>query len=456
VALLAALAAPSADAEPLTLDAVQRSAAQWFPALRAADADVEAAEGELESAAGGFDPIWRTTGGATPLGYYETWRLDSVLQQPTPWWGASFLAGWRIGQGQFAVYDGKAQTLSAGEVRAGVQVPLWRDREVDRRRAALRGAELMPKLARATRSAQWLEVRRAAAVWYWAWVEACLQQAIATRLLNLAEARDAGLAERARRGDIADLERQENLRAILARRGQVVAAQRAVQSAAAELALYLRDANGQPRLPESAEAPAAIALAATPSTADVTALAEAAASRRPERQRWQMQAEQARIEANLARNQALPAVDVQGTIARDVGSGGKNLAPTELALGMLIDVPLRTRVADGKVKQASAKARKAEIQDGFLLERILTDLRDLRAADVAARERLRLAESELALANKLATAEAELLRQGAGNALLVNLREQAAAEAEVRVLGALAELQRVAAAWQAVVAQPDP
>jgi outer membrane protein TolC len=439
-------------AEPLSLPAVQAAAERWFPALLAAQEDIAAAEGERLSAQGGFDPSWKTLGGATPLGYYDNWRLDTVVQQPLQAGGANLLAGWRIGQGQFAVYDGKAETLQAGEVRAGVTLPLIRDREVDARRVALRNAAANPQIARAQRDAQVLEVRRAAAVRYWTWVEATLQLQIAKGLLQLAQDRNAGLAQRVARGDLAALELQENQRAILSRQGIVVAAERAVQSAAAELALYVRDDRGQPRLPKPEEAPPAVPVPDVRASAELAVVAERAVGRRPERLRLQLQAEQARQEAALARNQALPELDLMGTLSQDLGGSSKRLDPFNVEFGVVLDIPLRTRNADGKRQQALAKAKKAQIQTDFLYERILTDLRDLQAADQAARQRLDLARQEQVLAKQLAAAEAEQFRLGSGNALLVNLREQAAAEAEGRLVSALVELQRLRAAWVAVTA----
>jgi len=449
-----ALCAPQVafSAEPLSLSAVQSAAEKWFPPLLAAQEDIAAAEGERLAAQGGFDPTWKTLGGVTPLGYYDNWRLDTVVQQPLQTGGANLLAGWRMGQGQFAVYDGKAETLQAGEVRAGIALPLIRDREVDSRRVALRNAAANPQIARAQRDAQVLEVRRAAALRYWAWVEATLQLQIAKGLLQLAQDRNAGLAQRVARGDLAALELQENQRAILSRQGIVVAAERAVQSAAAELALYVRDDRGQPRLPKPDEAPPAIPVPDARASADLAVVAERAVGRRPERLRLQLQAEQARQEAALARNQALPELDLLGTVSQDLGGGPKRLDPFNVEVGVVLDIPLRTRSADGKRQQALAKAKKAQIQTNFLYERILTDLRDLHAADEAARQRLALAKQEQVLARQLAAAEAEQFRLGSGNALLVNLREQAAAEAEGRLVSALVELQRLRAAWVAVTA----
>ena len=41
---------------------------------------------------------------------FETYQGDVSLEQATPYWGTEFFGGYRIGSGDFAVYDGKDKT----------------------------------------------------------------------------------------------------------------------------------------------------------------------------------------------------------------------------------------------------------------------------------------------------------------------------------------------------------
>ena len=47
-----------------------------------------------------------------PLGYYRNAALDVRVEQPTPFYGLTAWAGWRIGVGSFPVYDSKLETLA--------------------------------------------------------------------------------------------------------------------------------------------------------------------------------------------------------------------------------------------------------------------------------------------------------------------------------------------------------
>ncbi|MFO0676563.1 MAG: TolC family protein [Polyangiaceae bacterium] len=147
-------------------------------------------------------------------------QAESIVEKPTSLWGVSGFAGWKYGRGDFATYNGSQQTLEYGEVRAGVNVPIWRNGPIDRRRANLARAELGQDIAALSVKDQRIQVRRAATHRYWAWVAAGAKVAIAKDLLAIVEDRDAGLATRVERGDLPKIERTDNARAIEQRRAQ--------------------------------------------------------------------------------------------------------------------------------------------------------------------------------------------------------------------------------------------
>ena len=214
---------------PLSLGEVLRSAEEVFPSLVAARADLEGASGDLLTTAGAFDPIWRTRLWTAPISGYPHTRLDSVVEVPTPLWGASFFAGYRLGLGEIPIYYRERSTLSAGEVRAGALVPVLRNGPIDRRRANQARAELGQQLAGMAVSQQRLEISRLAAFRYWDWVAAGRRREIARSLLQLASDRDAQLATRAKAGDVPLFDRQDNQRALAQREALLVSAQRGVE-----------------------------------------------------------------------------------------------------------------------------------------------------------------------------------------------------------------------------------
>lgn len=446
------VASSASVAKPLSFSEVTTSIDKHHPLLAAVKQDVVIAEGEKLSAKGGFDPIWRSRATWELLGYYSSKRLDTVVTQPLPVLGASVFGGYKLGLGTFASYDGKSQTLDLGEIRGGLVLPLYRDSGIDARRAALFAAELSPKIAEAGVAVQRLELHRSAAIRYWNWVEAGQVVTVAKELLALAEDRDVALGARVLKGDLAKIEQEDNQRAILGRKATLISTERSLAAAAIELSMFLRDQNGKPRVPTAAELP----LFAEPKPLVVGTVEEEvkkAIARRPEILRLEEQKKQVGYEQDLAKNGGKPAFDFQIVAAKDFGNGIPQLVPTQLEIGLVIDIPLLARGPDGKAAQAAAKADKLDYQLTFARDRIGADVRDALSLEETARARLALARSELALAKKLAAAERDAFFLGQSTLLLVNLRETAVAEAAAREIVALADRERAVAVFRAVTGE---
>ena len=237
LALLGLASAPASGQTPLTLGELLVAVDRAFPLLDAARQEQEAAAGEAQSARGAFD--LRLQAGADVLrgDAYDNETASVGVVQPLTLGGANIFGGYRIGRGTFAPYDGKAQTLTDGEWRGGLSLPLLRNRAVDARRGAVERTDLGRQLADERVAASRLRFLGEAAVRYWDWVAAGRQQAVANELLAMAEARDRDLAEAIRLGSVAPIERVDNRRAVLQRRSGVVAARRVVERQAITLSL---------------------------------------------------------------------------------------------------------------------------------------------------------------------------------------------------------------------------
>jgi len=446
----------AAGAQPIELSTVLRSVESHFPLIAAAERDRDVADAELLSAEGAFDPQWRTRAAAGPLGYYQPLTLDTMITQPTALWGAQLFAGYRFGQGLsytgMPIYDGKLETNTLGELRAGVSIPLWRNGPIDRARASIRRAEIGRTVASLGVAQQRIEAARAATVAYWEWVAAGRRMAVARSLLALAEARDAGLGTRVARGDLPPFERTDNTRAIVQRQGFVVSARRALEQTAIALSLYLRDGRGEPSLPDPSRLPDALPDPVILPPGCAAREAGAAAARRPEVRRLEAQRAQQEVERELAENQRRPAIDLVVAVSQDLGDGPEPRRPPVLEAGLVLDIPLRNRAADGRARAASATAARIDQQTRMARDRATADLRDAASAMEAARQRWAVARTELGLAGTLAEQERARLTLGEGTLLVVNLREQAEAEAALREVDALAEFQRALAAWRLAVA----
>ena len=441
---------------PLSLGEVLRSAEEVFPSLVAARADLEGAGGDLQTSAGAFDPIWRTRLWTAPISGYPQTRLDSAVEVPTPLWGASFFAGYRLGLGNIPIYYRERETLSAGEVRAGALVPVLRNGPIDRRRANQARAELGQQLGGMAVSQQRLEISRLAAFRYWDWVAAGRRREIARSLLQLASDRDAQLATRAKAGDVPLFDRQDNQRALAQREALLVQAQRGVEQAAFELSLYLRDAQGQPLTPEEARLPPTFP--EPDGSLSERANVDEALARRPDVQRVIAQRRQQEIELTFQENQLLPALDVGLTYTQDLGNTQRPelepLRKPELEVFALLEVPLLYRAPLGRIQSARAALARLDAQLQLARDRVTIDVRDAVSALRAAQERLTFTRQEVEISLQLERGERTRFELGDSTLLFVNLREQAAAEARLREIDALNDFHRSMAALRVALALP--
>ncbi|MCA9583589.1 MAG: TolC family protein, partial [Myxococcales bacterium] len=254
-------ASSTTDGPPLTLREVLLVVAETHPELEAADQDVEAARGAALAAEGGWDPILRVRGRWSPVGYYDNGQVDAIVQQATPLWGAGLFAGYRLGWGDFPIYKGEQQTLSDGEFRAGVDVPILRDGPIDARRAQIDRTEFLTEAAECERQAKALKVALEASKAYWTWVAAGQEVRVQRDLLAVAQRRDVGLREQANQGSIPPIFVVDNERLVLDRESKLIASVRSFQEATLELSLFLRDSQRMPvrvsedRVPEAMSYP---------------------------------------------------------------------------------------------------------------------------------------------------------------------------------------------------------
>lgn len=413
------------------------------------DADRRAADGEVRSASGGFDPVLRGLAGAVLTGEYPLQRYDLSLEQPTALYGLSAFAGWRRGTGTIPVYDGKIATNAWGEVRGGLRLPLLRDGAIDRRRALLARAELGQDVVKSATDQQRIDLVRTASIRYWEWVAAGLRVAASERWLDLAQTRDGQLLARAEKGDLATIDRDDNRRAVEQRRAQLAAHRRDATQLGLELGALLIERDGRAPMLDPSSAPKEIPEPPPIDERPDDAVQRALASR-PDLRAFAGLAQQVDVDARLADNQRLPGLDVTVAASRDFGGGVPDRARVAWETWVTLEFPLLQRTAAGRLDVSRAQAEKIRLSRTVLAERIRRDVLAARVALDAAKERTEAARAELALAKKLREAEQRKFTLGEGSLVILNLREQAEVEAALREIDALLDWQRAFATYRAV------
>lgn len=442
--------------QPLLLNEVIQAAEQAFPALLAAEQRRQASEGEYLAAQGGFDTQLKGQSRWSIIGLYENDNYDVSVEQPTPFLGTTFFGGWRRGNGDYPVYEGKALTATDGELRVGMNVPLLRNRDIDRRRAALKQAELAQLIAGHDVEQAMLEVRRQASYRYWDWVLAGQRLKITEELLTVAEARNQGIIDRVALGDIPQFEALDNQRAIIERRERKVAAQRLLEQSAIQLSLYWRDAKGEPVMPEPPQLPDGFPEQEPQDVLDFERAWQTAQVRRPELNRLELQQKQTETELALQKNQQQPGLDFRVQGAFDVGKSTKSdLNRDELYLGLNFDIPLQQRVAKGRADVAAANLRRLKWDRRLAENQISAEIKDALSKLDAARKRLVLGRQQYRTTLELQSGEQDRFDLGASNILFVNMREIASGDAAISAMEAANNLFKAHADFQVALGVPE-
>lgn len=440
---------------PLRLEEVLDSVERSFPLLRVAEEERAIAGGRLLTAMGAFDTSLRSASYNIPLGTYENYRFTSGIDQPFMNSGASVFSGYRTGWGDFPIYYGDRKTGDGGEFRSGVNVPLLRDNDIDRRRANLQQARLNQQAAEPFVDRQRLDFQRAAARTYWNWVAAGERLRLAKHLASLAYERDQQLKELQQNKLVARIDRIDNQQNIAGRQALLVEAQLRFQQTTLELSLFLRNEIGEPLIAGPERLPAFPAMTKA-EVSDFQASLESAYENRPELKRIRLQREALEVELRLAINQTLPTMNAFVAGSQDVGRGKPTTGPNRLdrtafEVGMEFQVPIQRRDALGRVETARAQVRQFVSQEQYQRDSIRAEVQSTFATVERAYELHQQALRRVELARQVAEAERQRLKDGDSDVLRVTLREQATFDAELLEVTAKLDYFRAVADYRAAL-----
>lgn len=438
--------------EPLTLWDVLHATQTQHPALIQAEQDIVGAQGDVLLGRGFFDPTLKGKAELVPYGDFHTGKGEIFVEQKTDLWGLSATGGYRLGRGDFPIYKKEFLTSEGGQVLLKLKLPVLRGGAIDKSRAKWRAASQKEEGARQDAAMVALELLRKAAHHYWDWVAAGRRLVIATELLEIAKVRMVQISGRVERGDLPAIEAVDNQRAILKREGATIRARRAFERAALKLSLFYRNGYGDPRVPKASQLPASITwMPFNFESIDLIHDVDSALSHRPELKALGIKRAVIEIDQKLAKNNRLPALDISATGGIDMGDEPFESRRFEVLLGVSFRFPLLARAARGAVQRTQAEIFALQAKARFMADKIAMQVRDAHSALRAANESLLIAKRELKVAHQVEAAERERFRLGSSTLLAVNLRELAAAEAEVRAVNAAASLRRAMADYDAVM-----
>lgn len=421
--------------ERIELPAFLERVLSQHPKLAVARAKGRAAAAKVRGAKGAFDPKLSIDANLQPVGRYENGTVGAKIGWLSPYWGLGGFVDYRLGRGKFPVYQGDRKTSMLGRAKLGMYLPLLAGGRIDDARASVKSSRYQSHRQRCENDEVRLDLLESAATVYWQWVARALEVEIRQSLLTVAKARDAALQARLESGAIAGIVLLDNQRLIIERESKLIEARSKLAKTNIKMSLYWRDASGEPVVVKAEQVPLRFGAndshsprspnSAGPSRQEI----DEAMMRLPELCKLAQEIQDAKLAVELARNQRLPELDVKGYASRYFGND-VDFTPTDLGVGLEFRLALGRRKVTGTWRAAQAKL------DGLLHEQ--RRVRDSKRALVqqaqvevdAAYGLLKIADRRVALSEKMAAAERLKFEQGASDLVVVNLREQALANAQ--------------------------
>ncbi|NKB36118.1 MAG: multidrug transporter [Gammaproteobacteria bacterium] len=435
---------PPAGKNKLSAEDVLNSAARHYPKILESIAEFRAAEAKTLSAEGAFDLTFDIDSYNYAEGFYDGRSVEATASRYlNARGGTRVYGGYKLSNGSFPVYEDERFTNTGGQLNLGVLFSLLRDRDIDPRRFRVSDAGLAAQQAKFDVLLTKLGIAQKAMVAYWRWVALGQKKQVYNNLLSIAEKRDVGLGKEVKEGARAEIVLTESRQNITQRKSLLARAERDFAVAANELGMFYRDASGSPVFVGPENLPD---YRPKPSPADknyeLQNLNRLYASR-PELQKLRNSITRAMRRIELNQNSLLPRLDLNLGVYQPLGSpaeGGLSRDDSDVIVGLQFSVPLERRVARGALAETRAKLNALRQKERLMEDQIQLEVRNILLNLKTAEELLILAGDEVNQASVLQRAEIQRFRKGASDFFLVNIRENTAAEAEVRFY--LAGLQR--------------
>jgi len=425
-------------AAPVQFDQVVDSVYRSYPLLQAALYNRNIALGQQIGAQGAFDTKLKGASENNVQGFYQTYRQNIGVVQPT-YWGGEVFAGYRVGRGNFEPWYLERNTNDGGEFKAGIQIPLARNREIDARRAELWKAGYGRSIAEPEIQAELIQYVQEGTYAFWDWVAAGEYHQIAQQILALAEDRTTRIEAQVDAGLIDPPELTDNLRLVAIRQAKVADTRRKLEQTASKLSVFLRDDAGQPVVATIDQLPGF----PEPTQVDEDRLQldiQQALMRRPELRTLDLVRQQFQVDLSEASNQLQPELNAVLWSAKDVGaptSSKRDKVPLDSEASLFLDVPMQRRKARGKITELQGKLAQISAKRRITADKISVDVQMAHAALRSAWEQVLETRESLRYAEDLAARERQNQEAGVSDLLKVTLREQYAVESAEKNVEAL-------------------
>ncbi|WP_018476761.1 TolC family protein [Pontibacter roseus] len=444
-----AVAQPQDSVEVLTMHELYRQVLTHHPLAAQAALLAQQAEQELRMARGGFDPVLSSKYGEkqyTGKDYYRYW--ESSLRIPL-WFGPELVAGYDRNQGDYL--NPERATPDRGLSYAGISIPLGQGLFTDARRATIRQAQLLPRMAEANRLKLVNKLLLEVAKDYWDWLYYYNEVQVYQEALELAEIRTKAVNERARLGDLAAIDTVEARTEALNRRVLLSQALQQYNNSKLRLEMHLWGEDSQPLTLPASAIPSSAGTELNPlSPGDLQALLAQAKANHPDLIKLDLKGQQLEVERRYAADKLKPKLNLEyNLLQRDFYLNEEALRGPYMRnnyrLGVSFSQPLFLRQERGKLQLTKLKQQDVVLQQSHAVREIENTVQMVYSEWLALEEQIALQEQMVVNARTLQAGEVVKFQSGESSLFLINSREQKLLESQIKLYSLRSKYAKVKA-----------
>jgi outer membrane protein TolC len=417
----------------LSEEQIRQRVLENFPLIEEAQSKLESSRNDVIAAEGEFDHKLSFKSRNKIEDKYDNQFIETTLERNTGFRGVGLIAGHRQGVGNFPAYDGKYETSGAGELFAGISIPLLRNFSTDQARTNLSLEKINQKQAEARlRLKQNMYVHKALSLFY-KWQLEERKFMIRKSILELAQGRQEMLQKRFKSGDVERIKIVDNERSIDKRKEELLKSETELIYIRANLRIYLGPDFALPdhlAFEEVANKLPAINLSTSLDREEL-----------PQIKILRFEREKSQLLEKLYQQERLPGLGVDVIGAREL-SGNQPYDPDNLQVAVKFDFPLENRKAEGKSVSQEYKRIAVEKRLEFVDRELHQNFNYLLQALDLSRSRWLITSEEVVRTETMAQAELNRWKQGSSDLFTVNLREQDVADVKIRKWSALYDFQQ--------------
>ncbi|WP_417589412.1 TolC family protein [Owenweeksia hongkongensis] len=378
--------------------------------------------------------------------YYSL--IDAGLKVPT-WFGVELKGGYELNEGKYL--NPEHYVPDAGLWYAGISVPLGQGLFIDERRAALRKAQIYAQSTQAEQKAMLNDLLYEAGKTYWAWFESFNKLLVYKEAYTTAQLRFEAIQRSAQLGDRPYIDTLEASIQVQNRQVSLWDAELEYQNVTAQLGVFLwQDGNIPLELEDNTTPPSSLTISSTTVQPELVSQMDSLIDSHPQFLMYNYKVQELQVERRWKQEQLKPTVDLNyNAIAEPInGDVMENYSINNYKWGLSFSMPILLRKERAGLQLAKLKITETELQRSTkkaeLQNKAINTINSWNTTANQVNQYRKTTQNY----NELLQGENRLFNIGESSLFMINSREMAYINAQIKLVELTAKNQKAELATQ--------